>query len=81
MQKRKKVGNLLSLKMKKRNGWIDNVGNDRKSEWILTDKGVAECKRNNPKCKRTCKRKPCRNLLAEAKSSDGVLGLGKGAAK
>ncbi len=55
-QKRTKVGNLLSLKMKKRFGWIDNVGNDRKSMWILTDRGVSECKRKNPNCKRTCKR-------------------------
>ncbi len=55
-QKRTKVGNLLSLKMKKRFGWIDNIGNDRKSVWILTDKGVLECKRRNPNCKRTCKR-------------------------
>ena len=51
MQKRTKIGNLPSLKMKKRFGWIDNVGNDCKSEWILTDSGMMECKSRNPHCK------------------------------
>lgn len=55
-QKRTKIGNLLSLKLNKRVGFIQNCGNDRKSAWILTDKGVRECKRSNPGCKRTCKR-------------------------
>lgn len=57
VQKRTKIGNLLSLKMKKRFGWINNVGNDRKSEWILTDRGMLECKSKNPHCKRKCKSK------------------------
>lgn len=55
-QKRTKIGNLLSLKLNKRFGFIQNCGNDRKSAWILTDNGVRECKRSNPGCKRTCKR-------------------------
>ena len=56
-QKRTKIGNLLSLKMKKRFGWIANVGSDRVSSWILTEKGMVECKSKNSKCKRTCKRR------------------------
>ena len=55
-QKKTKMGNLLSLKMKRRMGWIDNFGNDKKSLWILTDIGIAECKSKNPSCKRKCKR-------------------------
>ena len=55
-QKRTKIGNLLSLKLNKRFGYIQNCGNDRSSAWILTDKGVEECKRSNPSCKRKCKR-------------------------
>ena len=55
-QKRTKVGKLLSLKMKKRMGWIDNIGSDKKSVWILTDIGTSECKSKNPSCKRKCKR-------------------------
>jgi len=68
-QKRTKVGNLISLKMKKRFGWIDNIGNDKKSKWILTDIGIAECKSKNPRCKRKCKsncvRKPRGGVMEE----------------
>lgn len=56
IQKRTKIGNLLSLKMNKRFGYVANCGNDRKSLWKLTDSGIDECKRRNPSCKRTCKR-------------------------
>lgn len=54
-QKRRKIGNLLSVKMAKRLKWIKNVGGRQHSSWILTPAGCEQCKKENSKCKKDCK--------------------------
>lgn len=55
-QKRRKIGNLLSLKLKKRLGWVGSEGNTSKSLWFLTDAGYKACRKGNPSCKKVCKK-------------------------
>ena len=56
-QKKTKIGNLLSLRLRRRLGWIDNIGSRTNSRWILTDQGRAQCRRCNLKCKKRCKKR------------------------
>ena len=55
-QKRRKVGNLLSLKMAYRLKLIVNKGVRSASSWHLTDRGRNECKKGNLSCKKECKK-------------------------
>lgn len=51
-QKKRKIGNLLSVQLRKRLKWIKNEGTTRNPCWTLTDTGIAECKKWNSKCKK-----------------------------
>lgn len=51
-QKKRKIGNLLSVQLRKRLKWIKNEGTTRNPRWILTGTGMAECKKWNSKCKK-----------------------------
>ena len=53
-QQAQKVSNLLCRKMARKLGYIKNVANLRHSQWVLTETGQEECRRNNPSCKRKC---------------------------
>ena len=55
-QKRYKIGNLLSLKLKKRLGWVDSEGNTSGSLWFITEAGQKACRQGNPSCKKLCKK-------------------------
>ena len=55
-QKRSKIGNLLSVSMRKVRGWIKNDDGQGHSAWSLTPEGLRECRKENPKCRRTCPR-------------------------
>lgn len=53
-QRRNKIGNLLSISMRRRNGWIASKRVQGKRIWFLTEAGVQECRKTNQKCRRTC---------------------------
>lgn len=55
-QKKRKIGNILSLRLQRRLHWIRNVGGRTKPLWVLTAEGCKACKKANPSCKRTCKK-------------------------
>jgi len=55
-QKLTKIGNLLSLKLKKRLGWIESEGSTSGAYWSLTSKGREVCRKGNPSCKKRCKK-------------------------
>ena len=55
-QKKRKIANLLSLKMQRRMKWIRNVGGRSRPLWVLTSEGKDACKKANNACKRTCKK-------------------------
>lgn len=54
-QKEAKIGRLLSIKMGFRDKLITNMGSRKNPEWVLTDRGLACCRRENPKCRKACK--------------------------
>jgi ATP-dependent DNA helicase RecG len=56
-QRRNKIGNLLSVSMRKNRNWIKNTGGQGHSSWSLTTDGLLECRRVNPKCRRRCHQK------------------------
>lgn len=60
-QKERKIGNLLSLSMK-RKGLIVNTGGTKRALWQLTELGMATCRKNSPSCKRQCNKRPKRFL-------------------
>lgn len=60
-QKERKIGNLLSLSMKKK-GLIVNTGGTKRALWQLTELGMATCRKNSPSCKRQCNKRPKRFL-------------------
>ena len=49
-----KIGNLLSLKLKKRLGWIVSDGSTSGAYWSLTNKGREACRKGSPSCKKRC---------------------------
>lgn len=53
-QKKWKIGNLLSVQLRKRLKWIENEGTTRNPQWSLTEAGKSECKKWNAKCKKCC---------------------------
>ncbi len=53
-QKLTKIGNLLSLKLKKRLGWIVSDGSTSGAYWSLTNKGREACRKGSPSCKKRC---------------------------
>lgn len=55
-QKLTKIGNLLSLKLKKRLGWIESEGSTSGAYWSLTSKGREACRKGNFSCKKLCKK-------------------------
>jgi len=55
-QKRDKIGNLLSVSMRKNRKWIKNSGGQGHSAWSLTVEGIQQCRKENHRCKRRC---PC----------------------
>lgn len=55
-QKKRKIGNLLSVQLRRRLGWIENRGTTRNAQWVLTDAGRAECKKWNRACKKSCQK-------------------------
>lgn len=66
VQKKSKIGNLLSVSMGKQRGWIKNDGGKGHSFWILTEKGMVECRKENANCRRTCRlqeKKPAKSKM------------------
>ena len=53
-QRRNKIGNLLSVSMRRRNGWIASERVQGKRTWFLTEAGVQECRKTNQKCRHSC---------------------------
>lgn len=56
VQKNKKIGNLLSVKMASRMKVIVNAGSRSDPAWELTDAGRIACKKANSSCKKDCKK-------------------------
>ena len=53
-QRRNKIGNLLSISMRRRNGWIESKRTLGLRTWFLTASGMQECRKVNQRCKRIC---------------------------
>lgn len=53
-QKSNKIGNLLSTKMSSRMHLITNKGTKNASSWVVTETGMAACRKANPACKKDC---------------------------
>ena len=54
-QRKNKIGNILSVSMRRRNGWIESKRNKGLRTWFLTEFGIQECRKANPRCKRLCR--------------------------
>lgn len=67
VQKKSKIGNLLSVSMGKQRGWIKNDGGKGHSSWTLTEQGIFECRKENATCRRKCR-------LQEKKPADSWMG-------